>query len=97
MAITKASLAQVIYDDVGLNQQQAKALVDQFFGEIKNTLEQAEFVKLPGFGKFILRDKVSRPGRNPKTGEEAIILARRVVVFKPGPLLKMKIHQPDDE
>jgi len=92
MAITKASLTQDIISEMGLNQRQAKALVDQFFAEIKNTLEQAETVKLSGFGNFILRDKVSRPGRNPKTGEEAVISARRIVAFKPGLKFRNQIN-----
>ena len=69
MTITKATLAQAIVDEIGLSQREAKVLVDLFFADIKNTLEQAEVVKLSGFGNFILCDKASRPGRNPKTGE----------------------------
>lgn len=96
MAITKASLAQDIMYEMGLNQRQAKALVNQFFAEINNTLEQAETVKLSGFGNFILRDKVSRPGRNPKTGEEAVISARRIVAFKPGQKFRNQINHSHD-
>jgi integration host factor subunit alpha len=92
MAITKASFSQAINDEIGLSQQEAKALVDLFFAEIKITLKHAETVKLSGFGNFILRDKVSRPGRNPKTGEAAIISARRIVAFKPGNKLKTQVN-----
>jgi integration host factor subunit alpha len=95
MTITKASLAQVINDEVGLNQRHAAELVDLFFAEIKNTLEQAEVVKLSGFGNFILRDKTSRPGRNPKTGEAAMVSARRIVAFKPGQKFKKQIECSD--
>lgn len=94
MAITKASLTQALNDEIGLNQREAKGLVDQFFAEIKTTLTQAEAVKLSGFGNFILRDKASRPGRNPKTGEAAVISARRIVAFKPGPKFKNQINPP---
>jgi integration host factor subunit alpha len=94
MTITTASLAKDIMDEMGLNQRQAKVLVHQFFAEIKTTLAQAEAVKLSGFGNFILRDKASRPGRNPKTGEAAVISARRIVAFKPGPKFKNQINPP---
>lgn len=92
MTITKASLAQTIVDEIGINQREANVLVDLFFADIKNTLEQAEVVKLSGFGNFILRDKASRPGRNPKTGEAAMISARRIVAFKPGQKFKKQIE-----
>ena len=95
MNITKAALAQAIVDEIGLNQRETKELVDLFFGEIKNTLEQAEVVKLYGFGNFIVRDKASRPGRNPKTGEAAMVTARRIVAFKPGQKFKKQIGRSE--
>ena len=91
MALTKADFAAQLFDDLGLSKSVAKNLVELFFEEIKARLEHAESVKISGFGKFELRDKVARPGRNPKTGEEIPISARRVVTFKPGNLLKTKI------
>jgi integration host factor subunit alpha len=91
MALTKADFAAQMIDELGLRKPMAKDLVELFFEEIKATLEHAESVKLSGFGKFELRDKVARPGRNPKTGEEIPITARRVVTFKPGTRLKAKI------
>ena len=91
MALTKADFAAQLLDELGLSKPMAKDLVELFFEEIKATLEHAESVKLSGFGKFELRDKVARPGRNPKTGEEIPITARRVVTFKPGTRLKAKI------
>ena len=66
-----------------LNQREAKNLVGQFSNEIKDTLERSEPVKLPVFGKFILRNKVSLPGRDPKIGKESLITTRRIVVLKP--------------
>jgi integration host factor subunit alpha len=91
MALTKADFAAQLLDELGLSKSMAKDLVELFFEEIKTTLEHAESVKMSGFGKFELRDKVARPGRNPKTGEEIPITARRVVTFKPGTRLKAKI------
>jgi integration host factor subunit alpha len=91
MALTKADFAEQLFDELGLNKHTTKDLVALFFEEIKANLEQGEFVKISGFGKFELRDKVARPGRNPKTGEEIPITAQRVVTFKPGPRLKEQI------
>jgi integration host factor subunit alpha len=91
MALTKADFAAQLRDELGLSKPMAKDLVELFFEEIKAALEHAESVKLSGFGKFELRDKVARPGRNPKTGEEITITARRVVTFKSGTRLKAKI------
>jgi integration host factor subunit alpha len=92
MALTKADLVEKLVDEVGLGKRDAKELVDEFFEEIKNALEAGNPVKLSGFGNFDLRDKKQRPGRNPKTGEEIPITARRVVTFKPGQKLKAKVE-----
>ena len=73
------------------NKREAKELVEQFFEEIRLCLENNEQVKLSGFGNFDLRDKLQRPGRNPKTGEEIQILARRVVTFKEGQKMKERV------
>ena len=88
MALTKAELAEVLFDKYGISKQDAKVLVEDFFEEIRVALEKGEQVKLSGFGNFELRTKNQRPGRNPKTGEEIPISARRVVTFKPGQKLK---------
>lgn len=92
MAVTKADLAEKLFDELGLNKREAKELVECFFEEIKNSLESGDQVKLSGFGNFDLRDKNSRPGRNPKTGEEIPITARRVVTFRPGQKLKTRVE-----
>ncbi|NJD07483.1 MAG: integration host factor subunit alpha [Methylococcaceae bacterium] len=92
MALTKADLVEKLLEDLGINKRDAKELVDQFFDEIKTALEAGGAVKLSGFGNFDLRDKKERPGRNPKTGEEIPITARRVVTFKPGQKLKAKVE-----
>jgi integration host factor subunit alpha len=91
-ALTKAEMAERLFDEMGLNKREAKELVEQFFEEVKLSLENNEQVKLSGFGNFDLRDKRERPGRNPKTGEEIPIQARRVVTFKPGQKLKSRVE-----
>ena len=91
MALTKADMAERLFDDVVHNKREAKDLVELFFEEIRATLERGEQVKLSGFGNFDLRDKKQRPGRNPKTGVEIPITARRVVTFRPGQKLKARV------
>ena len=91
-ALTKADLAEMLFDELGLNKREAKELVEGFFEEIRDALANNQQVKLSGFGNFDLRDKRSRPGRNPKTGEEIPISARRVVTFKPGQKLKARVE-----
>jgi integration host factor subunit alpha len=88
MTVTKADLADLLFQKVGLNKREAKDMVEAFFEEIRVRLEQGKDVRLSGFGNFQLRDKPQRPGRNPKTGEEIPISARRVVTFHPGAKLK---------
>ncbi len=92
MALTKASLAEMLFDELGLNKREAKEFVEQFFEEVRVALENGDDVKLSGFGNFILRSKSERPGRNPKTGEEIPISARRVVTFRPGQKLKARVE-----
>jgi len=94
--LTKAELADLLFDQVGLNKREAKDMVEGFFDEIRNALERGEEVKLSGFGNFQLRDKPQRPGRNPKTGEEIPITARRVVTFHASQKLKMTVEQLSD-
>lgn len=96
MALTKADLVEKLLVETELNKRDAKVLVDQFFEEVKLALEEGRSVKLSGFGNFDLRDKKQRPGRNPKTGEEIPITARRVVTFKPGQKLKAKVEEYSD-
>ena len=86
--LTKAELADVLFEKMGLNKREAKEMVEGFFDHISFALEQGENVKLSGFGNFQLRDKRQRPGRNPKTGEVIPIAARRVVVFHASQKLK---------
>ena len=92
MTLTKAELADLLFDKVGLSKRESKDMVESFFEEIRVALEEGDSVKLSGFGNFQLRDKPQRPGRNPKTGEEVPILPRRVLVFKPSNVLKHQIN-----
>ena len=92
MALTKANLAERLFEEVGLNKREAKEFVDVFFETIRGSLERGEQVKLSGFGNFDLRQKNERPGRNPKTGEEIPISARTVVTFRPGQKLKARVE-----
>ncbi|MGE5338418.1 MAG: integration host factor subunit alpha [Gemmatimonadota bacterium] len=95
--ITKAELADALFEKLGLNKREAKDMVDAFFDEIRAALERGESVKLSGFGNFQLRDKPQRPGRNPKTGEEIAITARRVVTFHPSQKLKAAVSVAGDD
>lgn len=90
--LTKAELAELLFEQVGLNKREAKDMVETFFDEIRDALERGESVKLSGFGNFQLRDKPQRPGRNPKTGEEIPITARRVVTFHASQKLKSMVE-----
>lgn len=88
MTVTKAEMADLLFEKVGLNKREAKDMVEAFFEEVRTSLEKGDTVKLSGFGNFQLRDKPQRPGRNPKTGEEIPITARRVVTFHASHKLK---------
>lgn len=96
--LTKAELADLLFERVGFNKREAKDMVESFFEEVRTALERGEGVKLSGFGNFQLRDKPQRPGRNPKTGEEIPITARRVVTFHASQKLKALVdkHYPAD-
>ncbi|OUR90050.1 integration host factor subunit alpha [Gammaproteobacteria bacterium 42_54_T18] len=91
-ALTKADLAEKLFEELGLNKREAKEMVELFFEEIRTSLAGDEHVKLSGFGNFDLRKKSERPGRNPKTGEEIPISARKVVTFRPGQKLKQRVE-----
>lgn len=92
VTLTKADMVEHLYEELGLNKREAKDLVEMFFEEVRDSLGKGENVKLSGFGNFMLRDKAQRPGRNPKTGEEIPVAARRVVTFRPGQKLKQRVE-----
>ena len=96
MALTKAEMAEALFNQLGLNKREAKDMVERFFEEIRIALESGDSVKLSGFGNFQLREKPQRPGRNPKTGEEIPITARRVVTFHASQKLKAMVEAAND-
>ena len=91
-SLTKADMAERLSSEQQLSKRDAKDMVEAFFEEVSTSLITNEQVKLSGFGNFDLRDKRPRPGRNPKTGEEVAISARRVVTFRPGQKLKDRVE-----
>ncbi|OGT31482.1 MAG: integration host factor subunit alpha [Gammaproteobacteria bacterium RIFCSPHIGHO2_12_FULL_35_23] len=91
-ALTKADLVEHLHQIMGLNKREAKDLIEIFFEQVAIALKTGKHVKISGFGNFELRDKRERPGRNPKTGEEVPVSARRVVTFKPSQKLKAKVE-----
>ena len=91
MTVTKADLANTLFEQLGLNKREAKEFIELFFETIRESLENGESVKLSGFGSFSVRDKRSRPGRNPKTGEDVPVTPRRVVTYKASQKVKDRI------
>ena len=97
MTLTKSDIVKNLNDEIGLNKREAKELVDSFFDNIKRLLSQGQEIKLSGFGNFQLKNKSSRPGRNPRTGDDVEITARRVVTFKSGQKLKESMKKLTNE
>jgi integration host factor subunit alpha len=91
--LTKAELTELLFEQLGLNKREAKDMVERFFEEIRLALEEGDTVKLSGFGNFHLREKAQRPGRNPKTGVDIPISARRVVTFHASQKLKAMVDE----
>lgn len=90
--MTKADIVERIYEKVGFSKKEATDVVESIFEIIKGRLEEGEKVKISGFGNFVLNTKRPRKGRNPQTGEEIVISGRRVLSFKPSPVLKKTIN-----
>lgn len=93
MAITKAELVSIVCDKCSFPRQESAQIVEQVFQILKESLETGEKVKISGFGNFIPREKRPRRGRNPKTGDALTISGRRVVTFKPSPILRKAVNQ----
>jgi integration host factor subunit alpha len=91
--LTKAELTDLLFEQLGLNKREAKDMVERFFEEIRLSLEKGDTIKLSGFGNFQLREKAQRPGRNPKTGIDIPISARRVVTFHASQKLKAMVDE----
>ena len=89
--LTRADLAEVIYQKVGLSRSESASLVEFIIEEILSSLERGEEVKISSFGNFMVRDKRARIGRNPKTGEEVTITPRRVLSFRPSQVMKQRV------
>jgi len=93
--VTKADIARIVHDRVGLTKKESAQIVESVLDVIRDSLEQGENVKLSGFGHFIVRQKHARRGRNPKTGTDITIAPRSVVTFRASPLLKDKLGSGD--
>ena len=89
--VTRADLSEALHEEIGLSRQECSGLVERVLDMIVETLERGETVKLSGFGVFQVRDKRARMGRNPKTGEPAAIIPRRVISFRASQLMKAKV------
>ena len=93
MALTKADISEQLFQEIGLTKREAKEIVELFFHQLSAALEGGQQVKLSGYGNFELHDKNERPGRNPKTGEEIPVSARRVVTFRSGQKLRARVEK----
>tara|TARA_R110002074_G_scaffold324684_3_gene495032 strand:- start:379 stop:672 length:294 start_codon:yes stop_codon:yes gene_type:complete len=91
--LTRAEVTDAIVREVGVTRQESSDLLDRTLDMIGSALEHEDEVKLSRFGNFVVRSKSAREGRNPKTGEEAIIAPRRVVTFRPSPMLKARVDK----
>jgi len=91
--VTKADLVNCIYKNLDLTKKESAIIIDELFEIIKQTLESGEKVKISGFGNFVVRQKETRKGRNPHTGDELEIAARKVVTFKPSQVLKRALNE----
>ena len=92
MAMTKADIVEALYEKVGFSKKEAADLVELVFDTIKQTLSQGQKIKISGFGNFVVREKRSRIGRNPQTGESIEITARRVLTFRPSQVLRAEVN-----
>lgn len=92
--MTKADIVEKIYEKVGFSKKESAELVETVFDLIKTTLEDGDKIKIAGFGNFVVKEKSDRRGRNPQTGEEITIVARKILTFKPSQVLKASINNP---
>lgn len=92
MAMTKADIVEALYEKIGFSKKEAADLVELVFDTIKTTLSQGQKIKISGFGNFVVREKRSRIGRNPQTGESIEIGARRVLTFRPSQVLRAEVN-----
>jgi integration host factor subunit alpha len=90
--MTKADIVETIYEKIGFSRKESAEIVDLVFDMIKGTLEKGDKIKISGFGNFVVREKRPRKGRNPQTGDEIQISARRVLTFKPSQVLRKALN-----
>lgn len=95
--MTKADIIEAIYEKVGFSKKESAEIVELVFDTVKETLERGDKIKISGFGNFQVRYKKARVGRNPQTGTEIEISARRVLTFRPSQVLKLALNQGDAE
>ena len=91
--MTKAEIVEAIYEKIGFSKKESAEIVELVFDTIKDTLEKGERIKISGFGNFLVRQKRPRIGRNPQTGQEIEISARKVLTFKPSQILKLALNK----
>lgn len=92
MAMTKADIVESLYEKVGFSKKEAADLVELVFDTLKKTLSEGQKIKISGFGNFVVREKRSRVGRNPQTGQSIEISARRVLTFRPSQVLRAEVN-----
>lgn len=90
--MTKSDMVEKIYEKIGFSKKESAELVEMVFDIIKSTLESGEKIKIAGFGNFVVKEKADRRGRNPQTGEEIVISARKILTFKPSQVLKASLN-----
>ncbi|MAF90753.1 MAG: integration host factor subunit alpha [Bdellovibrionota bacterium] len=93
--VTKADIVEKVYERIGFSKKEASELVELCFGTLKDTLKRGDKVKISGFGNFLVREKEPRKGRNPQTGQQIEISARRVLTFRPSQVLKAMLNGED--
>lgn len=93
--MTKADIVEKVYEKIGFSKKEAAELVDMVFSLLKNVLKEGDKVKISGFGNFVVREKKERIGRNPQTGDQLKISARRVLTFRPSQVLKAMLNGED--
>ncbi|MCB0421173.1 MAG: integration host factor subunit alpha [Bdellovibrionales bacterium] len=93
--VTKADIVEKVYDKIGFSKKEASELVEMVFGQLKDVLKDGDKVKISGFGNFLVREKKQRIGRNPQTGDQITISARRVLTFRPSQVLKAMLNGED--
>ncbi len=91
--MTKSDMVEKIYEKIGFSKKESAELVEMVFDIIKSTLESGEKIKIAGFGNFVVKEKADRRGRNPQTGEEIVISARKILTFKPSQVLKASLNE----